>query len=152
MLEEVTQHSIMSRLCLSRHNYARDVAASSALVCDQPRLGSNGNDRDDLPHRAVASTNAALFLTKVRHKPLVAQAHSCARQRAGCVNGFSLCRQLSAYCTPIMPIRPYLDGHRFDPETVRLLGIAFETALQALRSWGSQRRGPMRFSSVSTPS
>jgi hypothetical protein len=35
-----------------------------------------------------------------------------------------------------MPIRPYLDGHRLDPETVRLLGIAFETALQALRSWG----------------
>jgi hypothetical protein len=35
-----------------------------------------------------------------------------------------------------MPIRPYLDGHRFDPETARLLGIAFETALQALRSWG----------------
>ena len=26
--------------------------------------------------------------------------------------------------------------HRLDPETVRLLGIAFETALQALRSWG----------------
>ena len=45
-------------------------------------------------------------------------------------------RQLSAYCTPIMPIRPYLDSHRLDPETVRLLGIAFETALQALRSWG----------------
>jgi hypothetical protein len=73
MLEEVTQHSIMSRLCLSRHDYACDVAASSALVCDQPRLGSNGSDRDDLPHRAVASRtrNAALSLEKVRHKPPV---------------------------------------------------------------------------------
>jgi hypothetical protein len=32
-----------------------------------------------------------------------------------------------------MPIRPYLDGHRFDAETTRLMGIAFETAIQALR-------------------
>ena len=31
-----------------------------------------------------------------------------------------------------MPIRPYLDGHRFDGETVRLMGIAFEMALASL--------------------
>jgi hypothetical protein len=35
-----------------------------------------------------------------------------------------------------MPIRQYLDGERFDPETTRLLGIAFETAIQALHNWG----------------
>jgi hypothetical protein len=28
-----------------------------------------------------------------------------------------------------MPIRAYLDGHKFDGETVRLMGIAFEMAL-----------------------
>ena len=28
--------------------------------------------------------------------------------------------------TPIMPIRPYLDGHKFDPETIRVMGLAFE--------------------------
>jgi hypothetical protein len=28
-----------------------------------------------------------------------------------------------------MPIRPYLDGHEFDNETVRLMGLAFEIAL-----------------------
>ena len=28
-----------------------------------------------------------------------------------------------------MPIRAYLQGHRFDAETVRLLGIAFEMAI-----------------------
>lgn len=28
-----------------------------------------------------------------------------------------------------MPIRPYLDGHKFDDETVRLMGLAFEIAL-----------------------
>jgi hypothetical protein len=32
-----------------------------------------------------------------------------------------------------MPIRPYLQGHRFDAETVRLLGLAFEMALVALQ-------------------
>jgi hypothetical protein len=31
-----------------------------------------------------------------------------------------------------MPIRAYLDGHRFDAETVRLMGIAFEMALVVL--------------------
>jgi len=31
-----------------------------------------------------------------------------------------------------MPIRAYLEGHKFDPETTRLMGIAFETALVAL--------------------
>ena len=31
-----------------------------------------------------------------------------------------------------MPIRAYLDGHRFDPETVRLMGIAFEMGLVVL--------------------
>jgi hypothetical protein len=32
-----------------------------------------------------------------------------------------------------MPIRPYLDGHKFDGETIRQLGIAFEMALASLR-------------------
>jgi hypothetical protein len=35
-----------------------------------------------------------------------------------------------------MPIRPYLDGHRFDAETTRLMGVAFETAVQALHNRG----------------
>ena len=30
-----------------------------------------------------------------------------------------------------MPIRIYLAGHKFDGETIRLMGIAFETALGA---------------------
>jgi hypothetical protein len=32
-----------------------------------------------------------------------------------------------------MPIRPYLDGQRFDPETIRVMGLAFEMALTGLR-------------------
>jgi hypothetical protein len=31
-----------------------------------------------------------------------------------------------------MPIRAYLNGHRFDVETIRLMGIAFAMALVAL--------------------
>ena len=32
-----------------------------------------------------------------------------------------------------MPIRHYLQGHRFDPETARLLGLAFEMAIVSLQ-------------------
>ena len=32
-----------------------------------------------------------------------------------------------------MPIRQYLDGHALDPETVRLLGLAFEITRAALK-------------------
>ena len=32
-----------------------------------------------------------------------------------------------------MPIRPHLDGQKFDPETIRVMGLAFEMALVALR-------------------
>jgi hypothetical protein len=31
-----------------------------------------------------------------------------------------------------MPIRPYLDGYKFDGETTRQVGIAFEMALASL--------------------
>jgi hypothetical protein len=33
-----------------------------------------------------------------------------------------------------MPIRAYLNGEGFDPETVRLMGLSFEMALASLRS------------------
>ena len=32
-----------------------------------------------------------------------------------------------------MPIRPFLHGQTFDPETVRLLGVAFEMARAAIK-------------------
>ena len=32
-----------------------------------------------------------------------------------------------------MPIRPHLDGQKFDPEMIRVMGLAFEMALVALR-------------------
>jgi hypothetical protein len=32
-----------------------------------------------------------------------------------------------------MPIRSYLNGQRFDPETIRLMGLAYEMALISLR-------------------
>ena len=32
-----------------------------------------------------------------------------------------------------MPIRPYLNGQKFDAETIRIMGLAFEMALVALK-------------------
>ena len=32
-----------------------------------------------------------------------------------------------------MPIRPHLDDHKFDPETIRVMGLAYEMARVALR-------------------
>jgi hypothetical protein len=34
---------------------------------------------------------------------------------------------------PAMPIRHYMQGHRFDADTARLLGVAFEMALVAIQ-------------------
>jgi hypothetical protein len=35
-----------------------------------------------------------------------------------------------------VPIRPFLNGQTFDPETARLVGIAFETARAAIKRPG----------------
>jgi hypothetical protein len=35
--------------------------------------------------------------------------------------------------SPTMPIRPFLNGQRFDQETVRILGVAFELVCITLR-------------------
>jgi len=35
-----------------------------------------------------------------------------------------------------VPIRPFLDGETFDPETARLVGVAFETARAAVKRSG----------------
>ena len=37
-----------------------------------------------------------------------------------------------------MPITPYLESHRFDPETKRVMGIVFEMARVALRHVASE--------------
>lgn len=37
-----------------------------------------------------------------------------------------------------MPIRPYLDGFRFDPETTRVMGVAFEMTRAAIRLDGQE--------------
>ena len=36
-----------------------------------------------------------------------------------------------------MPIRPFLNGQTFDPETARLVGIAFETARRPINRPGA---------------
>ena len=41
-----------------------------------------------------------------------------------------------------MPIRQYLEGHRFDAETVRLMGVAFAMAVVTLQQ--RRRIDPLR--------
>ena len=55
---------------------------------------------------------------------------------------FPLLRPQTAHTMPAMPIRHYLQGHRFDAERVRLMGIAYETALVALLQ--RRREDPLR--------
>jgi hypothetical protein len=52
-----------------------------------------------------------------------------------------------------MPIRFHLNGQRFDPETIRVMGLAYEMALAALeRTDGAAnqtvRRSPRRLSTL----
>jgi hypothetical protein len=47
------------------------------------------------------------------------------------LNEFHRWQRVSAHA--FMPIRPHLDGQRFDPETIRVMGLAYEMALIALR-------------------
>ena len=42
-------------------------------------------------------------------------------------------RTRHAHVARAMPITPFLDGQRFDSETIRLMGLAFECARSALR-------------------
>jgi hypothetical protein len=43
-------------------------------------------------------------------------------------------RNRRCFCCFSMAIRAYLDGHNFDGETIRQMGIAFEMALASLRA------------------
>ena len=56
----------------------------------------------------------------------------------------SLQRKSFQYISAAMPIRLYLAGQRFDPETIRLMGIALESAMVALQpepmGWTAQAR------------
>jgi hypothetical protein len=62
---------------------------------------------------------------------------------AGCVDvptlrsdfcAMELDRNRRCFCCFSMAIRAYLDGHNFDGETIRQMGIAFEMALASLRA------------------
>jgi hypothetical protein len=55
---------------------------------------------------------------------------------------FSLCHKITGSAgdrsaRPAMPIGPFLNGERFDPETGRVVGVAFEMVCIALRIEGS---------------
>ena len=60
-------------------------------------------------------------------------------------SGFPFAAIIFRDTMPAMPIRHYLQGHRFDAKTARLMGIAYEMALVALQhADGSRRPNPRR--------
>ena len=72
---------------------------------------------------------------RVRHispSPTQPQGGRSAKERPLCfLNGTA---RLFHIAETAMPITPFLDGHRFDQETKRVLGVAFEIACIALRA------------------
>jgi hypothetical protein len=76
------QSSKLVGLCTCRHHDAGHVRASRASVCNHPRLGSQGIDPHDLPHRRLAPGTCTHNLTgtsqDIRHKsPVLAGALFC---------------------------------------------------------------------------
>ena len=115
-------------------NLARHFPAGRALVSDKTRLNSERRDPHDLLHRGAAAGagNSTSSSRKVRHNTpstLVLSPFASIHHQS---NGFPLREELSRIRSA-MPIRHYLQGHRFDAETARLLGVAFEMALVALQ-------------------
>ena len=111
-------------------NLARHFPAGRALISDKTRLNSERRDPHDLLHRGAAAGagNSTSSSRKVRHNTpstLVLSPFASIRHQS---NGLPCPRKLSRIRSA-MPIRHYLQGHRFDPETARLLGVAFEMAL-----------------------
>ena len=115
-------------------NLARHLPAGRALVSDKTRLNSERRDPHDLLHRGAAAGagNSTSSSRKVRHNTpstLVLSPFASIHHQS---NGFPLREELSRIRSA-MPIRHYLQGHRFAPETARLLGVAFEMALVTLQ-------------------
>ena len=95
--------------------------------------------RIDVWHRGQAVPLRLFDTSDTAHRHTRVQ--SC-RDNSQRVIWFPLLRPQTAHTMPAMPIRHYLQGHRFDAETVRLMGIAYEMALVALLQ--RRREDPLR--------
>ena len=124
-----------------RPNHARQVGATRALVCNQPILILKRWDPGNFPQCVLAprARKATLSTRSVRHFPNPCAQKALTRHAPHEFNVATLQPHIFDYFFSVethitaMPIRPYLQGHRFDAETVRLLGLAFEMALVALQ-------------------
>jgi hypothetical protein len=142
---------IWAPLASGRRKDTRDVAAGRALIPDKPRLVLERSNPHHFFHRGLAAgaRKGAPLLRQIRHDafPLTidnAPQHRRLRHHGPfCGRKISVKKPCSRRGRParvtairavLMPIRTFLGGHRFDGETVRLMGIAFETALASLRS------------------
>jgi hypothetical protein len=115
--------------CFARWPYfARHFPTGRAFVSDKTGLSSERRDPHDFTHRTMTTGagNPTSSFRNVRHK--LTDRLILSRQFATSSTVSLYARKLSRIRSA-MPIRHYLQGHTFDPETARLLGVAFEMAL-----------------------
>ena len=115
----------------------KDARASAASSIGKERTAEATADGKAKATAEAASTG--------RDRQPNAAAPSCASCRsptAAASKARLTAAALRAAGTHAMPIRPYLDGHRFDDETIRVMGIAFEMARRPSRCGsGRAQRG-----------
>ena len=137
---------------IERREDAGDVAAGRTLIRDKPGLVPDRSNPDHLFHWGLTTRAGYFALWQFRHDTTHSSnvyAWANAPQFFWLRHTDLYGRKLSAKKIPArgrgrparghqrvapMPIRRYLDDHRFDLETVRLMGIAFEMALASLRA------------------
>jgi hypothetical protein len=121
-----------------------DITAGRAFISDQSGVVLDRGDPRHVLHRGLAARApwGAFSFFQAGHERIPSPTWSRTPDEfAGCVGVPTLRCEFLCYGTrehqscfwPLsMPIRAYLDGHKFDGETTRQMGIAFEMALASL--------------------
>ena len=111
-------------------NLARHFPAGRAFVRDKTGLNSERRDPHHHLHRSM--TTGQPIPLRLFEMSDTNSLDERIRSRQFATNPtVSLCT--GNFIRSAMPIRHYLQSHRFDAETARLLGVAFEMALVALQ-------------------
>ena len=126
-----------------RQYFASRVSAGRADISDEPLNFLERLNPGHLLHRGLTPWTADhVLLSGIRHnKPRL----SSPKLKLVNARTFPLYRQkvLTRFFAA-MPIRSHLGGQHFDPETIRLMGIAFEMALVSLQRTDGRSIQPVR--------
>jgi hypothetical protein len=123
---------ILSLVSARRQYLAGRVSAGRTGICNETLRSREWLNPGHLRHRGFTPWTACCVLARdIRHNQ--PQRSTIPTLKRANDRGFPLYRQkVRSRFFAAMPIRPYLEGHRFDAETTRLMGIAFETAVATL--------------------